>query len=152
MKCPFCGYKDTEVIDSRDTEEGTAIRRRRKCPSCNKRFTTYERPEESVIVVIKRDGKREKFDKQKLINSILKSVGKRPISYNKIVDLVDDIERELRKKQSEEIESRQIGDMVLRRLKNLDDIAYLRFAAVYKEFKSIDDIINEIKLLQGKKK
>lgn len=152
MKCPFCGYRDTDVVDSRDTEELNAVRRRRECPSCKKRFTTYERPEESIIVVIKRDGKREKFDKQKLINSIIKSVGKRPVSYNKIVELVEDIERELRTKQSEEVGSRHIGEMVLKRLRKLDDIAYIRFAAVYKEFKTIDDVINEIKFLQGKKK
>ncbi|MEM3369894.1 MAG: transcriptional regulator NrdR [Candidatus Micrarchaeia archaeon] len=152
MKCPFCGYKDTDVVDSRDTEELNAVRRRRECPSCKKRFTTYERTEESIIIVIKRDGKREKFDRQKLINSIIKSVGKRPVSYNKIVELVEDIERELRTKQSEEVHSKHIGDMVLKRLRKLDDIAYIRFAAVYKEFKTIDDVINEIKFLQGKKK
>ncbi len=152
MKCPFCGHEDTDVIDSRDTEDLNAIRRRRECPTCKKRFTTYERPEESVIIVIKRDGRREKFDKQKLINSILKSIGKRPISYNKVIEIVESIERELRSKQSEEINSTTIGEMVLRRLKKLDDIAYIRFAAVYKEFKELGDIVNEIKMLQKQKK
>lgn len=152
MKCPFCGYKDTDVVDSRDTEELNAIRRRRECPVCKKRFTTYERPEESVIIVIKRDGRREKFDKQKLINSILKSVGKRPVNYNKVVEIVEDIERELRAKQSEEIESKAIGEMVLKRLKKIDDIVYLRFAAVYKEFKSVDDVSKEIEMLKKQKK
>ena len=152
MKCPFCGHEDTDVIDSRDTEDLNAIRRRRECPNCKKRFTTYERAEESVIIVIKRDGRREKFDKQKLINSILKSIGKRPISYNKVIEIVESIERELRTKQSEEINSTMIGEMVLKRLKKLDDIAYIRFAAVYKEFKAVDDILNEVKMLQKQKK
>jgi len=152
MKCPFCGNKDTDVIDSRDTDELNAVRRRRECPLCKKRFTTYERPEESVIIVLKRDGRREKFDKQKLINSILKSVGKRPINYNKVSEIVEDIERELRLKQSEEVPSKIIGEMVLKRLKKIDDIAYIRFAAVYKEFKSIDDVMNEIQMLKKMKK
>ncbi|VVB74009.1 Transcriptional repressor NrdR [uncultured archaeon] len=150
MKCPFCTNKETDVIDSRDTSDLASVRRRRECPSCLKRFTTYEKMEESAIIILKKDGRREKFDKQKLTNSILKSVGKRPVSYEKIIDLVNGIERDLRNRQSAEVKSTIIGEMVMKRLRKLDDIAYIRFAAVYKELKDLNDLRKELRGLEKK--
>ena len=150
MKCPFCGHKETDVIDSRDANDLTAIRRRRECPSCEKRFTTYERAEESGLVVIKKDGRQEKFNHQKLISGMLRACEKRPISYEQIVEVVDDIERELRKKDTTEIPSKVIGEMVMKKLKKLDGIAYIRFASVYREFKDVNDLKKELQTLLKK--
>ena len=136
MRCPYCGFENTKVIDSR--QEGDVVRRRRECEKCGKRFTTYERAE-IELYVIKKDGRREPFDRNKLRIGILKACEKRPISREQIEEMIDEIERALRKKDKIEISSREIGNCVMRRLKRLDPVAYVRFASVYKEFKDIEE-------------
>ena len=150
MKCPYCNHEETQVIDSRDTENLEATRRRRECSKCKKRFTTYERVEEADIVVVKKDGKRERFERQKIINGILKASEKRPISLEKIEKLVDDVESDLRKRDSVEVESKTIGKIVMRKLKSLDKVAYVRFASVYLEFEDLDRFEEELDKLQKK--
>ena len=150
MKCPYCNYEETQVIDSRDTENLEATRRRRECSKCNKRFTTYERVEEADIVVVKKDGKRERFERQKLINGMLKACEKRPISLDKIEKLVDDVESDLRKRDSVEVDSKTIGRLVMKKLKSLDKVAYIRFASVYLEFEDLARFEEELDKLQKK--
>ena len=137
MKCPYCGNVDTEVIETRDGE--AALRRRRECRKCGKRFTTFERVENIDLLVIKKDGRREKFDREKLRKGIVKAAEKRPISVDLIDSVVDEIEQELRLKDSKEIGSKTIGNLVLRKLKKIDKVAYVRFASVYMDFESLDD-------------
>ena len=150
MKCPYCNYEETQVIDSRDTENLEATRRRRECSKCNKRFTTYERVEEADIVVVKKDGKRERFERQKLINGMLKACEKRPISLDKIEKLVDDVESNLRQRDSVEVDSKTIGRLVMKKLKSLDKVAYIRFASVYLEFEDLARFEEELDKLQKK--
>ena len=150
MKCPYCASEEIEVVDSRDSKDLTAIRRRRECGKCGKRFTTYERVEETGIMIIKKDGRREKFDRKKLFGGLMKALEKRPVSYEKIEDTVDQIERELRRKDSTEIKSTVIGEIVMRKLKKLDSIAYIRFASIYREFKDLEDLKKELKSLLKK--
>jgi len=150
MKCPYCNHEETQVIDSRDTENLEATRRRRECAKCNKRFTTYERLEEADIVVVKKDGKRERFERQKVINGILKACEKRPISLEKVEKLVDDLESDLRKRDSVEVDSKTIGKLVMKKLKNLDKVAYIRFASVYLEFDDLTRFEEELDKLQKK--
>ena len=150
MKCPYCNYEETQVIDSRDTENLEATRRRRECSKCKKRFTTYERVEEADIVVVKKDGKRERFERQKLINGMLKACEKRPISLDKIEKLVDDVESDLRKRDSVEVDSKTIGRLVMKKLKSLDKVAYIRFASVYLEFEDLARFEEELDKLQKK--
>ena len=151
MKCPFCNYNDTKVIDSRGQEDNSVIRRRRLCESCGKRFTTYERID--MITVIKNDGTREIFDKTKIINGVMKSCNKRPVTAQQIQELADDIENTLMGLGEREVESKQIGNMVMDRLKEVDEVAYVRFASVYRQFKDINTFIDELeKLLVEKKK
>jgi transcriptional repressor NrdR len=150
MKCPYCSYEETQVIDSRDTENLEATRRRRECSKCKKRFTTYERLEEADIVVVKKDGKRERFERQKVINGILKACEKRPITLEKVETLVDEVESDLRKRDSVEVDSKTIGKMVMRQLKNLDKVAYIRFASVYLEFEDLTRFEEELDKLQKK--
>lgn len=150
MKCPYCNYEETQVIDSRDTENLEATRRRRECSKCNKRFTTYERVEEADIVVVKKNANRERFERQKLVNGILKACEKRQIPLEKIEKLVDAVESDLRKRDSVEVESRTIGRLTMRRLRNLDKVAFLRFASVYLEFEDIDRFEEELGKLQKK--
>ncbi len=138
-------------MDSRPIEDGTIIRRRRECPSCKKRFTTYERVDEMPLTVIKRNGTREVFDPHKIINGLLKACEKRPISIDTIQNIASDIEKELNNAMIQEIESREIGEMVMERLKELDAVAYVRFASVYRQFKDIDSYIDEIEKLKNKK-
>ena len=165
MKCPFCNYNDTKVIDSRGQEDNSVIRRRRLCESCGKRFTTYERIDMIPITVIKNDGTREIFDKTKIINGVMKSCNKRPVTAQQIQELADDIENTLMGLGEREVESKQIGNMVMDRLKevdgelvmgklkDLDEVAYVRFASVYRQFKDINTFIDELeKLLVEKKK
>ncbi len=147
MKCPFCESEDTQVLESRAVEKGVVVRRRRECVKCRKRFTTYERVRRSVLWVIKKDGRREPFEKEKLKKGILRAVQKRPISLEKVNDLVDQIEREMLKKEKEEISSSVIGGAVLKRLKKLDKVAWLRFASVYLEF---DDLLDFEKTMNKK--
>lgn len=147
MKCPYCGSKDSEVVETRDSEDLDTIRRRRECLKCEKRFTTYERVENANLIVIKKDGKREQFDRDKLKNGIIRSCEKTTVSLETIDKLVTDIERELRGEDSVEIESKKIGQMVAARLKKLDKIAYIRFSSVFKRFVDIEDFEEEVRKL-----
>lgn len=151
MRCPYCHNLDTRVIDSRPTEEGQAIRRRRGCDKCQKRFTTYEKLEENIIMVVKKDKSRQAFDRNKLINGILKSCEKRPVSVAQVEDLVTDIEKTINNTMEKEVDSTLIGEMVMDRLKSLDEVAYVRFASVYRQFKDVNTFIREIENLMGAK-
>jgi len=150
MKCPYCNNVDTKVKDKRETEDLEATRRRRECLKCSKRFTTYERIEEADIIVVKKEGKRERFERQKLINGVIKACEKRPISMDKIEKLVDSVESDLRKRDSVEVDSKTIGKIVMRKLKSLDKVAYIRFASVYSEFEDLDRFGEELEKLQKK--
>ena len=150
MKCPYCNYEETQVIDTRETENLEATRRRRECLKCNKRFTTYERVEEADIIVVKKDGRRERFERKKLLDGILKACEKRDISLEKIERLVDEVESDLRKRDSVEVNSKVIGEIVMKKLKTLDKIAYIRFASVYKEFEDIEKFEEELEKLMKK--
>ena len=152
MKCPFCDNPDTKVIDSRPIEEGKAIRRRRECEQCGKRFTTYEKVEASIIMVIKKDGSREAFDRDKIMNGIVKACYKRPVSVSDMERVVNDIERGLNNMMEKEIKSTFIGELVMEQLKNLDEVAYVRFASVYRQFTDVNTFIKEIEELVGTKK
>lgn len=152
MRCPFCENLDTRVIDSRPTEEGHAIRRRRECDSCNKRFTTYEKVEEINFMVIKKDGSREAFDRNKVMNGIIKACEKRPVPIADIEKIVDDIERGLNNMMEKEVESKLIGEVIMEHLKELDEVAYVRFASVYRQFKDVNTFVAEIEKLLGKDK
>lgn len=145
MKCPFCGYLEDKVVDSRPNDEGVVIRRRRECLGCGERFTTYEKVETMQLIVIKKDGTRETFDRDKLMNGVVKSCEKRPVSIEKMEELVDDIEKNILNSMRKEVTSSEIGEMLMERLKDLDQVAYVRFASVYKEFKDIDTFMEELK-------
>ncbi len=147
MKCPRCGHGDNKVVDSRVGKDGDVIRRRRECLSCRVRFTTYERIEEELPLVVKRDGRREPFDRQKILNGILKACEKRPVSYASIERVVDALEGEFQASGEKEISSVQIGERVMSELLKLDDVAYVRFASVYRQFKDISQFVEEIKSL-----
>ncbi len=152
MKCPFCNNPDTKVVDSRAQDENSAIRRRRVCERCGKRFTTYERVDTIPITVIKNDGTREIFDKNKLINGMMKSCNKRPVTLNQIEKIADDIENTVMNRMEKEVESKELGNMVMDLLKDIDEVAYVRFASVYRQFKDINTFIDELeKLLKEKK-
>src|SRR3989338_1378245 len=150
MKCRYCNNPETQVTDTRETESLETTRRRRECLKCGKRFTTYERVEEAEIIVVKKDGKRERFERQKVINGVLKACEKRPIPLEKIEKLVDDVESDLRKRDSVEIDSKIIGEIVMRKLKTTDKIAYIRFASVYREFEDLNRFEEELEKLQKK--
>ncbi|MDI9484424.1 MAG: transcriptional regulator NrdR [Bacillota bacterium] len=151
MRCPFCLHLDSKVLDSRQTEEGASIRRRRECTSCQKRFTTYERVEELPFLVIKRDGGREAFSRTKILNGILRACEKRPISLDVIEKTVDEIERQIRSGPDREVASELIGELVMDKLRELDDVAYVRFASVYRQFKDVDNFIEEVQQLRQDK-
>jgi transcriptional repressor NrdR len=144
MRCPYCSAPDLKVVDSRDSEIGEAIRRRRECLSCGKRFTTYERIEAVPFYVVKKDGRREDFDPQKLFTGLKKATEKRDISPERLRTIVDDIESDLRQSGRAEIPSDEIGEMVMERLRSLDGVAYIRFASVYREFKDLEQVKREI--------
>ena len=144
MKCPFCGYAESKVIDSRPADEGTSIRRRRECLACQRRFTTYEVMERLPLVVVKRDGSRQTFDKNKLIGSMLEACEKRSVALNDLEKIANDIEQELQNELEREIPTSEIGEMVMNRLKNLDEVAYVRFASVYRQFKDINTFMEEL--------
>lgn len=148
MICPYCGHPETEVLESRDSEDST--RRRRECEKCKKRFTTYERAEALDLVVIKKDGRREKFNREKLRVGIAQSCHKRPVSVEKIDAAVAEIERDLRNMEETEIQSSKVGELVMEKLKKLDKIAYVRFASVYKEFESAKEFTKEVERLSKK--
>jgi len=151
MKCPFCGHQEDKVMDSRPSKGGSAIRRRRECLKCKKRFTTYEQIEEILPMVVKRDGRREPFDRLKIVAGVRKAVEKRPVSSEKIEALVDDIENVLMERAAKEINSTEVGEMVMSRLKDLDDVAYVRFASVYLQFKDINAFMEVIKRVHSRK-
>lgn len=147
MKCPYCGSKDTEVVETRDSEDLETIRRRRACVACEKRFTTYERVENINLVVLKKDGRREQFDRDKLKNGILRSCEKTTVTVDDVEKIVTEIERELRGGESVEVDSKKIGQLVSIRLKKLDKIAYIRFSSVFKRFVDVEDFEKEVKKL-----
>ena len=147
MRCPFCSYSESKVIDSRPAEEGSTIRRRRECLSCGKRFTTYEVIERMPLVVIKRDGSRQSFDKIKLINGMVRACEKRPVTLSQLEAIADSIEQDLQSGVEREISSSDIGEMVMVRLKDVDEVAYVRFASVYRSFKDINSFMDELKRL-----
>ena len=151
MKCPFCGYNESKVIDSRPAEEGATIRRRRECLACQKRFTTYEIIERLPLVVVKRDGSRQTFDKVKLINGMVRACEKRPVALTTLERIADEIEQELQSGLEREVKTVDIGEMVMARLKAVDEVAYVRFASVYRSFKDINTFMDELtKLLTEK--
>ena len=152
MKCPFCNNEDTKVIDSRSQDDNTTIRRRRYCEKCGKRFTTYERIDTIPMTVIKSNGTRETFDKNKLISGIMKSCNKRPITANQIKEIADDVENAVMSSMDKEIESKSIGNMLMDRLKDIDEVAYVRFASVYRQFKDINTFMDELNKIMDEKK
>jgi len=147
MKCPFCVYAESKVVDSRPTEEGATIRRRRECLNCQKRFTTYEIIERLPTIVVKKDGSRQTFDKQKLINGMLRACEKRPVPLADIQTLADEIEMDLQNSLDREISSTDVGEMVMHGLKTLDEVAYVRFASVYRQFRDINTFMSELNKL-----
>ncbi len=151
MKCPFCSYEESKVIDSRPTDEGEKIRRRRECISCGKRFTTYEIIESVPIIVVKKDKSRQAFDRIKLFNGMLRACEKRPVSIEQIDKVVSEIEAELQNSLDREVTSVRIGELVMDKLKELDEVAYVRFASVYRQFKDINTFMDELHKLLGEK-
>ncbi|MBN1355897.1 transcriptional repressor NrdR [bacterium] len=152
MKCPYCGYLEDRVVDSRPSKDFASVRRRRECLSCNRRFTTYEQVEDIQHMVVKKDGRRELFDRQKILRGLAKSVEKRPVSPMQIAELVDEIERILHTKEDREISTREIGELIMQRLIELDEIAYVRFASVYRQFRDIHQFYSELLKLFEKNK
>lgn len=147
MKCPYCAHEENQVLDSRDSEDLSAVRRRRECLKCSKRFTTYERVDTVDIFIIKKDGRREQFDRSKLLAGIKTACEKRPISMDTIEETVDEIEQNLRRRKTTEIPSKAIGEIVIRRLKVLDKVAYIRFASVYRSFEDVESFEKEVQNL-----
>ena len=150
MKCPFCGYEESKVIDSRPTDEGQRIRRRRECLQCSKRFTTYEVIESLPIIVIKKDKSRETFNRDKLMNGLLRACEKRPVSFDTLDNMIDEIEVIIQNSLDREVSSEKIGELVMEKLKNIDEVAYVRFASVYRQFKDINTFMNELNKLLSK--
>lgn len=148
MKCPYCGFLDSKVIDSRPTDENESVRRRRSCLKCEKRFTTYERVEDQTILVIKKDNTREAFQRSKLLNSLIKSCEKRPIRLEILENAVDEIEKEVNYLNQKEVTSAYIGDLVMDKLREIDKVAYIRFASVYREFQDVKSFADEIENLK----
>ena len=150
MKCPFCSYRDSRVIDSRAVEDGTSIRRRRECPDCGRRFTTYEKYEETPLNEKKKDGRRELFDAKKLLGGLLKAFEKRPVPYERVQEIADSVERELRMNGESEVESTRIGELVMQHLEETDQIAYVRFASVYRQFADVKNFMQELERIMHK--
>ena len=151
MKCPYCGYSESKVIDSRPAEEGTTIRRRRECLACSRRFTTYEIMERMPLVVIKRDGSRQAFDKMKIMNGMIRACEKRPVPLADLEAVADGIEAELQSSLEREISTTEIGEMVMTKLKDMDEVAYVRFASVYRQFKDINTFMEELNKILAEK-
>jgi len=151
MKCPYCSYEESKVVDSRATEDNMAIRRRRECLNCGKRYTTYEKVEDIPILIIKKDLSREYFDKSKIINGLIKACQKRPVSRAQIENIADEVEKQLSNQMLAEIKSDVIGEMIMDNLKGIDEVAYVRFASVYRQFKDINTFMEEIKNLMSNK-
>ena len=150
MKCPFCGHENTRVIESRPAEDNNSIRRRRVCDECDKRFTTYEKVETIPLIIIKKDNNRETYDRSKIEAGVLRACHKRPISVSQITQLVDEVETQIFNMEEKEIESRVIGELVMNKLKDLEAVAYVRFASVYREFKDINTFMDELKSVLNK--
>lgn len=151
MKCPFCNHNEDKVVDSRETAEGMAVRRRRECINCGKRFTTYEYVERTPLMVVKKDGRREPFNRQKILTGLLSACEKRPISMERLEKLVTDVENDLQKKFDQEVESRYVGEIVMEKLAEFDDVAYVRFASVYRQFKDINQFMRELREILSKR-
>ena len=151
MKCPYCGYQESKVVDSRHSEDGTSIRRRRECLECQKRFTTYEIVESLPIVVIKKDGSRQTFDRNKVLNGMVRACEKRPVSMSTLESAVADIEQIIQNSLEREVSTEQIGELVMERLKPLDEVAYVRFASVYRQFKDINSFMSELNKILAEK-
>jgi len=151
MKCPFCSCEESKVIDSRPTDEGQVIRRRRECIECKNRFTTYEKIEEIPIVIVKKDGNRESYNRMKVLNGIIRACEKRPVTIEQMEQLVNDIEVKLHNRMEKEIDSDSIGELVMNGLKDLDEVAYVRFASVYRQFRDINTFIDELTKLLNEK-
>ena len=149
MKCPFCGFEEDKVLESRPSSDKTSTRRRRECLGCNARFTSYERVEERPIMVIKVDGRREPYSREKILGGIVKACEKRPISMDSIDNMIDEIEKEIRSISSREIESKSIGKVTMKKLQQLDQVAYVRFASVYRQFQDVSDFVKEVKELNS---
>ncbi|HEX4772362.1 MAG TPA: transcriptional regulator NrdR [Bryobacteraceae bacterium] len=147
MTCPFCGHREDRVIDSRESKEGDSIRRRRECVACERRFTTYERCDEVAYMVIKKDGRREKFDRQKVLNGLIRACEKRPVSMGKLAELVDQAESAVMESPERELATTRIGELLMDRLRQLDKIAYVRFASVYRDFQDVGEFLSELKTL-----
>ncbi|WP_416176326.1 transcriptional regulator NrdR [Clostridium sp.] len=147
MKCPYCGYEESKVVDSRSTEDNRATRRRRECLRCKKRYTTYEKVEDIPILVIKKNMDREYFDRNKILNGLIKACQKRPVSRQQLESIVENIEKDINNRMITEISSSDIGEMVMEKLKDIDEVSYVRFASVYRQFKDINTFMKEIKNL-----
>jgi len=152
MKCPGCGYLESKVLDSRPSDEGGSIRRRRECLNCQRRFTTYERVEEIPIMVVKKDGSRQVFDRTKLLNGVMRACEKRPVPFFEMEALVDNVEKKLSGAAENEVSSTRIGEMVMEGLKHIDEVAYVRFASVYRRFQDINTFMDELELLLKEQK
>jgi len=148
MRCPFCRQDNDKVVDTRPSEDGSTIRRRRECLACSRRFTTHERLEEVPLRVVKKDGSREVFSREKVMGGIMKAMEKRPVSVQQVEELVDSIERELLDASDREVPAFKIGELVMNRLRRLDEVAYVRFASVYREFKAVEEFVREIKIIE----
>lgn len=148
MRCPFCGYIDSKVIDSRPTDENSTIRRRRECLQCKKRFTTYEKIEKVPIIIVKKDGTRQSYDRDKILNGLIRACEKRPVSLDTLEKSVDNIEKAIYNSMDKEISSMDIGNLVMEELKKIDQVAYVRFASVYREFKDIDTFMKELQSIK----
>lgn len=152
MICPFCGHRHDKVVDSRESKEGDVIRRRRQCLQCDRRFTTYERTDEIPYMVVKKDGRREKFDRQKVLAGLLKACEKRPVGMARLAEIVDEVEGRLVESAEREISTTEIGELLMARLRSLDKIAYVRFASVYRDFQDVDAFLNELNKLVRQKR
>jgi transcriptional repressor NrdR len=152
MICPFCGHRQDRVIDSRESKEGDSIRRRRQCLACERRYTTYERTDEIPYMVVKKDGRREKFDRQKMLSGLLKACEKRPIPMARLAEIVNEVEARLNDSAERELSTTIVGEMVMERLRGLDKVAYVRFASVYRDFQDVEAFLSELKVLIRKKR
>lgn len=152
MLCPFCGFREDKVVDSRESKEGDSIRRRRQCLSCERRYTTYEHSDEIPYMVVKKDGRREKFDRQKVLNGLLRACEKRPVSMGKLAELVNEVESMLLESPDREIATTLLGEHLMTRLKSLDKIAYVRFASVYRDFQAVEEFLSELENFSSPKK
>ena len=152
MKCPACFYKETKVVDSRESTDGTSIRRRRECLKCEKRFTTYEYIEQVPLMVVKRDSSRQPFDRKKIIAGLIKACEKRPVSMDKVEEITTQIERELQKKYDREVNSKDIGELVMEKLMGVDEVAYVRFASVYRQFRDVNQFMSELQHMFNKER